>query len=126
MVRPFFELPALTSLMAFEATARHSSLKAATTELNVTPGAISRQIKALEADLSVALFLRTGRGVTLTPAGEELYATVAAGFSRIADVTRKLKRGDLSRNVRIACTDTTASLWLIPRMPEFWQRHPGS
>lgn len=124
MVRPFYELPSLTALSVFEATARHASLKAATAELNVTSGAISRQIKALEADLGVALFLRTGRGVTLTPAGEELYATLAAGFSRIADVTRSLKRGCGCRNVTIASTDTTASMWLVPRMPEFWQRHP--
>lgn len=124
MVRPFYELPSLTALSVFEATARHGSLKTATAELNVTSGAISRQIKALEADLGVALFLRTGRGVVLTPAGEELYATLAASFSRIADVTRSLKRGDRSRNVTIASTDTTASMWLVPRMPDFWQRHP--
>lgn len=124
MVKPFYDLPSLTALSVFEATARHGSLKVATAELNVTSGAISRQIRALEAELGVALFLRTGRGVTLTPAGEELYTTLAAGFSRIADLTRSLKRGDRSRNVTIASTDTTASMWLVPRMPDFWQRHP--
>lgn len=124
MVKPFYDLPSLTALSVFEATARHGSLKIATAELNVTSGAISRQIRALEAELGVALFLRTGRGVTLTPAGEELYTTLATGFSRIADLTRSLKRGDRSRNVTIASTDTTASMWLVPRMPDFWQRHP--
>ncbi|VDC19211.1 LysR substrate-binding domain-containing protein [Pseudogemmobacter humi] len=124
MARPYYDLPSLTALSVFEVTARHSSLKAATAELNVTSGAISRQIKALEAELGVPLFLRTGRGVTLTPAGEELYATLAAGFSRFADVTRNLKQGCNCRNVTIASTDTTASMWLVPRMPDFWQRHP--
>jgi LysR family transcriptional regulator, glycine cleavage system transcriptional activator len=123
MVRSFYNLPSLTALSVFEATARHSSLKAATAELNVTSGAISRQIKALEAELGVALFIRTARGVVLTPAGEELYATVAAGFSRMSDTTRAIKRGDRSRNVTLATTDTTGTMWLVPRMPEFWQRH---
>lgn len=124
MARTHYDLPSLTALAVFEATARHASLKAAAPELNVTSGAISRQVKALEAELGVSLFLRTGRGVTLTAAGEELYATLAAGFSRISDVSRSLKRGDKSRNVTIASTDTTASMWLVPRMPAFWQRHP--
>lgn len=124
MVRRFFDLPSLTGLQAFEAAARLSSLKLATAELNVTSGAISRQIKALEVELGVPLFIRTGRGVRLTPAGSELYNTVAAGFSRIADVARDIKRGDQSRNVTIATTDTTGTMWLVPRMPEFWRRHP--
>lgn len=124
MVRRFFDLPSLTGLQAFEAAARLSSLKAATAELNVTSGAISRQIKALEGELGVPLFIRTGRGVRLTPAGTELYNTVAAGFSRIAAVARDIRRGDQSRNVTIATTDTTGTMWLMPRMPVFWQRHP--
>ncbi|MGN7869486.1 LysR substrate-binding domain-containing protein [Paracoccus sp. 22332] len=124
MVRRFYDLPSLTGLEVFEAVARHGSLKLATSELNVTSAAISRQIKALEAQFGVPLFIRTGRGVRLTPAGTELYASVAAGFSRIADVSREIKRGDRSRNVTIATTDTTATMWLVPRMPEFWQRHP--
>lgn len=123
-MRPFYDLPSLTALSVFEATARHGSLKAATAELNVTSGAISRQIKRLEDELGVPLFARNGRGVTLTSAGEEMYATIAAGFSRIADVTRGIKRLDRSRNVTIATTDTTASMWLVPQMPEFWSRHP--
>lgn len=124
MARRYFDLPSLTGLQAFEAAARLSSLKLATTELNVTSGAISRQIKALETELGVPLFIRTGRGMRLTPEGAELYNTVAAGFSRIADVAREIKRGDQSRNVTIATTDTTGSMWLVPRMPEFWRRHP--
>lgn len=124
MARRFYDLPSLTTLAVFEATARHSSLKLATEELNVTSGAISRQIKALEAELGVPLFVRTGKGVRLTPAGEEFYATIAAGFSRISDVARTIKRGDRSRNVTIVTSDTTATMWLGPRMPDFWQRHP--
>ena len=124
MARQFHDMPSLTALSVFEAAARHGSLKAATLELNVTSGAISRQIKGLEEELGVPVFVRNGRGVVLTPAGEELYATNAASISRIADVSRGIKRLDRSRNVTIATTDTTASMWLVPQMPEFWNRHP--
>lgn len=124
MSRHFYDLPSLTALLVFEAAARHGSLKSATMELNVTSGAISRQIKGLEDELGVPLFTRNGRGVVLTPAGEELYATIAAGFSRIADVARGIQRLDRSRNVTIVTTDTTASMWLVPRMSAFWSRHP--
>ncbi len=111
----------MTALATFEACARHCSFKLASAELNVTPGAVSRQIKAIEADLGVPLFARKARGVTLTPAGEELYAVLANGFSRAADVVRSIRRGDGSRNVIMACSDVFATMWLIPRMPDFWR-----
>ena len=63
-------LPPLNALRAFEAAARHLSFNAAAEELNVTPAAISHQIKALEADLGVALFRRLNRAVRLTDAGQ--------------------------------------------------------
>lgn len=121
MVRRFYDLPPLTALAVFEACARHSSFKLAAAELNVTPGAVSRQIKAIEEDLGVPLFARRARGVTPTPAGEELYAVLATGFSRASDVIRSIRRGDKSRNVIIACSDVFATMWLIPRMPDFWR-----
>lgn len=123
-MRRFHDLPSLTSLVGFEAVARQGNMKMAAAELNVTAGAVSRQITALEHDLGVPLFTRTGRGVVLTPDGEELHATILAGFVRISDVVRSIRRGDRLRNVRIATTDTTATMWLCPLMPEFWKLHP--
>lgn len=123
MVRRFYGLPSLTALAAFEASARHGSLTLAAAELNVTPGAISRQIKAIEEDLGVPLFARKSRGVTLTAPAEELYAALAAGFSRASDVVQAIRRGDKARNVTIACSDVFATMWLIPRMPDFWRQH---
>ncbi|TIT55460.1 MAG: LysR family transcriptional regulator, partial [Mesorhizobium sp.] len=67
---------------------------------------------------------RLGTGVALTSAGEDLYGVLASGFSRAADIVRNVKRGDRSRNVTLACSDALASMWLIPRMPDFWTRHP--
>ncbi|MER9637916.1 LysR substrate-binding domain-containing protein [Mesorhizobium sp. M0228] len=120
MVRRYYDLPSLTALAVFEASARHLSFKLAAAELNVTPGAVSRQIKAIEDELGVPLFTRLGTGVALTSAGEDLYGVLASGFSRAADIVRNVKRGDRSKNVTLACTDAFASTWLIPRMPDFW------
>lgn len=124
MVRRYYDLPSLTALAVFEATARHLSFRLAACELNVTPGAVSRQIKVLEEELGLPLFLRGATGVSLTNAGDDLYGVLASSFSRASEVVRELKRGDPSRNVTIACTDAFATLWLIPRMADFWSRHP--
>jgi LysR family glycine cleavage system transcriptional activator len=124
MVRRYYDLPSLTALAVFEASARHLSFKLAAAELNVTPGAVSKQIKAIEDELGMPLFVRLGAGVSLTSAGEDLYGVLSSSFSRAAEVVRTIKRGDRSKNVTIACTDAFATMWLIPRMPEFWDRHP--
>jgi DNA-binding transcriptional LysR family regulator len=124
MVRRYYDLPSLTTLAIFEASARHLSFKRAAAELNVTPGAVSKQIKAIEDELGVPLFVRLGTGVSLTSAGEDLYSVLSSGFSRAAEVVRTIKRGDRARNVTIACTDAFATMWLIPRMPDFWERFP--
>lgn len=123
MVRRYYDLPSLTTLAVFEASARHLSFKLAASELNVTPSAVSRQIKALEEELGVALFVRLGSGVVLTSSGEDLYAVLASGFSKASQVARTLRRGDRSRNVTIACTYTFASMWLVQRMPRFWAKN---
>jgi LysR family transcriptional regulator, glycine cleavage system transcriptional activator len=124
MVRRFYGLPSLTALAVFEASARHGSFKLAAAELNVTPGAVSRQIKAIEDEFGVPLFLRGPGGVELTSAGEDLYAVLSSGFSRAAEVVRTIKRGDRVRNVTVACSDAFASMWLMPRMGDFWSRFP--
>ncbi|WP_374650794.1 LysR substrate-binding domain-containing protein [Dongia sp.] len=124
MVRRYYELPSLTALAVFEASARHSSFKAAAAELNVTPGAVSKQIKVIEEELGIPLFVRMGAGVSLTSAGEDLYGVLSNSFSRVAEVVRSIKRSDRSRNVTIACSDAFATMWLIPRMGDFWVRFP--
>ncbi|RWE19961.1 MAG: LysR family transcriptional regulator [Mesorhizobium sp.] len=124
MVRKFYDLPSLTTLAVFEASARHLSFRVAASELNVTPSAVSRQVKAIEDELGAPLFVRNSRGVELTQAGEDLYQILASGFSRASEQVRAIKRGDRVRNVTIACTDAVASNWLIPRMPDFWERYP--
>lgn len=121
LVRKYYDLPSLTGLAVFEASARHLSFTLASAELNVTPGAVSRQVKAIEEEIGVPLFVRKSKGVALTGAGEELYAVLAGGFARFSEVVQILKRGDRARNVTIACSDVFGTMWLIPRMPEFWK-----
>ncbi|MER9683697.1 LysR substrate-binding domain-containing protein [Mesorhizobium sp. M0184] len=123
MVRSYYDLPSLTALEVFEASARHLSFKLAASELNVTPSAVSRQVNALESEIGDRLFVRLAAGVMLTSAGEELYAALASGFSRASEVVKAIKHGDRSKNVTIACADAFASIWLIPRMSRLWAQH---
>lgn len=123
MVRRYYNLPSLTALAAFEASARHVSFKDAARELNVTPGAVSRQIKSLEEEAGTALFERVHRGVVLTPQGEELFGVLAAGFSEWAEVFARISSANRQRAVTVGATTAFASLWLMPRLGAFWQEH---
>lgn len=124
MVRRFYNLPSLTALAVFEASARHQSFKLAASELNVTTGAVSRQIKVVEDEIGVPLFTRGSTGVTLTAAGEDLYAVLSQGFGRAAETLQKIKRGSRASRVTLACTNAMALMWLMPRMGSFWRAHP--
>ncbi|WP_281405539.1 LysR substrate-binding domain-containing protein [Mesorhizobium sp. B2-7-3] len=115
----------MTTLAVFEAAARSASFKQAADELNVTTGAVSRQIKALEDELGVRLFQRDKSGVNLTPPGQDLFSEVAASFARCADAIRAVKSERAFESVTFACTDAFATAWLMPRMPDFWTRYPG-
>ncbi len=125
MVYRHYRLPSLTSLAAFEAAARHRSVQRAAAELNVTAGAVSRQIKALEEELGVALFTRTSAGLALTIDAEALHAVLSQAFSRTAEVVQVIRSGNRARRVTLACTHAFASQWLMPRMGEFWRRFPA-
>lgn len=124
MVHRYYRLPSLTALAAFESAARHRSVQRAADELNVTPGAVSRQIRALEEELGVPLFGRTPRGLTLTADAEALFAVMAQAFSRASETVEVIRSGNRLRRVTLACTHAFATQWLMPRMGEFWRRHP--
>jgi LysR family glycine cleavage system transcriptional activator len=123
MTSRFYRLPSLNALAAFETTARHRSFKRAADELNVTSGAVSRQIKALEQELGVGLFLRTQPSPTLTAQGDLLYGVVRDAFGRTADAIQSIRGGPLPRQLTIACTHAFAKCWLMPRMKSFWEAH---
>jgi LysR family glycine cleavage system transcriptional activator len=117
-------LPPLNPLRAFEATARHGSLTLAAGELNVTHGAISHQIRALELTLKVKLFQRVGRRLRLTPNGAELLPAVSSAFEGIAAATARMTRPATSGVLAVSCVPAVLSLWLIPRLGGFMARYP--
>ena len=121
-------LPPLTALRAFEAAARHGNFVKAAAELGVTPGAISQHIKALEAQLGLALFQRQARGVRLTEVGRAYLPGVAEGFDRLARATLQVHDGAAGRNLagRLSVTmlPSFAAGWLVRRLPGFRARHP--
>lgn len=124
MVRRFYNLPSLTSLATFEACARHMNFNRAGQELNVTRGAVSRQIKSLEEELGVTLFDREAGGVQPTPEGELLYAVLARGFSEFSETVTAIRSGSRESQVTLASTNAFATLWLMPRMGSFWRLNP--
>lgn len=125
MVRRYYNLPSLTALAAFEACARHMSQKRAATELNVTPGAVSRQIKALEDEVGTPLFYRETTGVSLTPSGQDLYVVLARGFSEASEALERIRAGSGHAGVTLACTNAFAGFWLMRKMGAFWRDNPA-
>jgi len=118
----FTNLPSLNALRAFESAARLLSFTLAAGELNVTQGAVSRQVKQLEADLEIILFRRHHRSITLTNQGTMLLQSLTMAFDMMADVVKKLKKQpqDLSLKVH----PTFAIRWLIPRLHRFQALYP--
>ena len=85
-----YRLPSLNTLRAFEAAARHLSFKTGASELGVTPGAVSQQVKKLEASLGVALFRRLPHGLLLTEAGETYLPRITQVFEDLTDATEEI------------------------------------
>lgn len=118
-------LPPLNTLRVFEAAARHGSFVRAAQELHVTHGAVSRQIRQLEASLGVDLFERRNRAVFLTPAGAQLHAAAADAFEILTDSIDRIARRATSSALVVSCEPTLAMRWLIPRLSRFQARHPA-
>lgn len=116
-------LPSLTMLAGFEAAARRVSFKEAAAELNVTPAAVSHQVKALEAELGIQLFIRNHRGVELTESGAFLYVAIQRGFDGIAEAIGQLRLRADDEAVTIEATTAVSALWLTPRLTRFWSSH---
>ena len=117
-------LPPLTALRAFEAAARHMSFAKAADELNVTPAALSYQIKALEADLGMPVFRRLNRAVELTEAGRVLAPGTSDAFSSLSTAWRTTKRLNDNGVLTVTAGPAFTSKWLAPRMYDFAQAHP--
>ena len=101
-----YRLPPLNGLRAFEASARHLSFKRAADELCVTPGAVSQQVKSLEASIGVKLFRRLPRGLLLTAAGEDYLPSISRAFHAISDATDNIAPALKGRRLRLAISPT--------------------
>jgi LysR family transcriptional regulator, glycine cleavage system transcriptional activator len=118
-------LPSLNGLRAFEAAARHLSFTQAAAELNVTQTAISHQIKRLEQELGVRLFIRQNRALALTPKAAEYLPGVRAAFNDLKLATDRLLRRDDDHVLTVSTLASLAAKWLLPRLSAFQEAHPG-
>ncbi|AGZ35277.1 LysR family transcriptional regulator [Pseudomonas sp. SWI6] len=117
-------LPPLASLLPFEATARLGSVSRAAQELHITQAAVSRQIRALEADLGVALFERRNRGVYLTESGRSLAYILGNALAGLANEADRLRGVAGTNQVVLLCQMCEAFHWLMPRLSSFHQQFP--
>ena len=118
------QIPSLSGLRAFEATARLNSFSAAGRELNVTHAAIAQHVRGLEGFFSQSLLYRQGRRMELTPSGQRLSAALSDGFLTIQAGVNDLLAQTEDRPLNIALTPSFAESWLMPRLGEFWADHP--
>ncbi|HET8900012.1 MAG TPA: LysR family transcriptional regulator [Rhodanobacteraceae bacterium] len=118
------DLPSLNALRAFDSVARLLSVSRAATELHVTHGAVSRQVRALEAELGIPLLRRHGRGIALTDAGQRLRDVTVDAFERLRAGVQTLQPA-ASASFVLACPGSVLSRWMIPRLARLQQALPG-
>ena len=117
-------IPSLAALRAFEAAVRCRSFSKAARELNVTHAAIAQHVRSLEGEFSQSLIIRQGRGVAATPEGLLLAERLLTGFTEIVEGVERLRRHGEERPLAISVTPAFAEKWLMPRIGDFWARHP--
>ena len=116
-------LPPLHTLRAFEAIGRLRSFTLAAGELHLTHSAISHQMRALESSLQTCLIDRSRRGIALTPQGERFLTVVRPILQQLVEISDTLRHGD-ARRLRINVLPSFAARWLLPRLGDFFLRHP--
>ena len=118
-------LPSLSLLTAFEAAARTGSITAAARELDLTQSAVSRQIKALENQLGVELFLRERQTIRLTVAGDSYAREIREALRRISSASLNLRANPHGGTLNLAILPTFGARWLAPRLGQFLAANPG-
>ncbi len=117
-------LPSLNGLKAFEAAARHESFTKAADELSVTQGAVSHQVKALEAELGLRLFNRERQRLVITDGGRRYLEVVRDAFDRLAVGTQRLLQLQKTGALTVTTSPNFASKWLVHRIGRFIEAHP--
>ncbi|AZE71624.1 Glycine cleavage system transcriptional activator [Pseudomonas synxantha] len=118
------DLPPLLALRAFEAVARHLSFIKAAVELSVTQSALSHQVHKLEQHLGKPLFIRRTRAIDLTVDGQHYYDQIRPALEAIGAATRSQRAAPSVGVLRIGVLASFATLWLAPRLADFFQRYP--
>jgi len=118
-------LPSLNALAALEAAARHGSIARAAEELCVSAAAVSQHIRGLEAQLGVALFARSARGVTATDVARRLLPTLTDALDRMDEATRFVREGATRGRLVVSLLPSLAGGWLVPRLGDFERSFPG-
>lgn len=124
MIAPRRFLPSISALLAFEAVARLGSATNAATELSLTQGAISRQLKTLEELLGVALLRRQGRNLTLTTAGQTYVTQVREVLNQLAQASVAARINPTGGALNLAILPAFGMHWLAPRLRDFAHAHP--
>ncbi|MGI9506254.1 MAG: LysR substrate-binding domain-containing protein [Geminicoccaceae bacterium] len=119
-----YHVPPLNALRAFEAAARHLSFKQAAAELNVTPGAVSQQVKSLEDTLGVQLFDRIHNGLMLTSEGQAYLTPIRSAFTNISVATEMISPRADGVDLTIGAEANFAIKWLVPKMAAFQRASP--
>jgi len=117
-------LPPLNAIRAFEAAGRHLSFTKAADELNVTPAAISQQVRNLEDVIGVPLFRRLTRALLLTEAGQTALPVLGEGFDLLQDGIKRIRATSESGILTVSAAPSFAARWLVRRLPRFEARHP--
>ena len=121
-----FRLPSLNALKAFNAAARHGSIRGAANELLVTPQAVSQQVKLLEDTLQVTLFERRGRSIESTEAADLLARYVEAGFEELSEGVRRVTKQKYRDRMTLNVSPYFATRYLLPRLSGFRGLQPQS
>lgn len=116
-----YRLPSLNTLRAFEAAARHLSFKVAASELGVTAGAVSQQVKKLEGSLGVALFRRLPHGLLLTAEGETYLPKISKAFEDLTEATEAIAPEINSKKLKIGICSKAMDI-----LPQNWPNHCDS
>ena len=119
------KLPPMNALRAFEAVSRHGGVGRAAEELCVSQGAVSQQLRKLEDYFGKELFERSANSLCLTEEGEEFAAVVQQSLQQVATAASRINREKSRHTLRISASPTVTSKWLMPKLGQFYEAHPG-
>ena len=119
------QLPPLNALRSFEAAARYESFTRAAEELHVTQGAVSQQVKTLETQLGVKLFIRERQRLKITPAGRDYLVVIREALDHIGAGTERLVQRQGANVLTVSTSLDFAAKWLVHRLARFTAAHPG-